>query len=93
MLAVKNTSANTGDIRDTASIPGLGISPGEGNGNPFQYSCLENPMGKGAHQSMGLQKVGHDSSNLAQPPSTHCGLGRGLSYFPPALSSVASHGD
>ena len=47
-LVVKNLSANTGDLRDTGSIPGLGRSPGEGNGNPLQYSCLENPMDRGA---------------------------------------------
>ena len=39
---VKNPSANVGDARDMGSIPGLGISPGIGNGNPLQYSCLEN---------------------------------------------------
>ena len=41
---VKNPPANAGDARDASSIPGLGRSPGEGNGNPFQYSCLENSM-------------------------------------------------
>ena len=45
---VKNPPANAGDIRDTASIPGSGRSPGEGNGNPLQYACLGNPMDKGA---------------------------------------------
>ena len=44
---VKNPPANTGDIRDGGSIPGLGRSPGEGNGNPLQYSCLENFMDRG----------------------------------------------
>ena len=43
-LVVKNPPA---DDRETDSIPGLGRSPGEGNGNPFQYSCLENPTGRG----------------------------------------------
>ena len=47
-LAVKNPPANSGDIRDMGSIPGLGRSPGEGHGNLFQYSCLENPMDRGA---------------------------------------------
>ena len=41
-------SSNAGDVGDTASIPGLGRSPGEGNGNPLQYSCLENPKDRGA---------------------------------------------
>ena len=40
---VKTPSANTGDTRDTGLIPGLRRSPGEGNGNPLQYSCLGDP--------------------------------------------------
>ena len=47
-LVVKNPPANAGDVRDASSIPGLGRSPGEGHGNPLQYSCLENPMDRGA---------------------------------------------
>ena len=43
-----NLPANEGDRRNVGSIPGSGISPGGGNGNPLQYSCLENPMGRGA---------------------------------------------
>ena len=42
---VKESSANTGDV---GSIPGSGRSPGEGNGDPLQYSCLGNPMDRGA---------------------------------------------
>ena len=45
---VKNLPANAGDIRDSDSIAGSGKSPGEGHSNPFQYSCLENPMERGA---------------------------------------------
>ena len=45
---VKNLSANVGDARDVGLIPGLGRSPGEGNGHPLEYSCLENPMDRGA---------------------------------------------
>ena len=45
---VKNPPASAGDIRDTGSIPGLERFPGEGNGNPLQYSCLGNPMDRGA---------------------------------------------
>ena len=44
----KELTSNAGDIRDEVSIPGLGRSPGGGNGNPLQYSCLENPMDRGA---------------------------------------------
>ena len=45
---VKYPTANAGDARDAGSIPGLGRSPGGGHGNPLQYSCLENPMDRGA---------------------------------------------
>ena len=48
LLMVKNTPANSGDIRDIGSILGLGRSPGKGHGYPLQYSCLENPMDRGA---------------------------------------------
>ena len=57
---VKRLSINAGDL---GSIPGSGRFPGEGNGNPLQSSCLENPMDRGAWcrlLSMGLQRVGHD---------------------------------
>ena len=49
---VKNPPANAGDLRDVGSTPGLGRSPGGGSGNPFQYSCLENPMNRGAWQAI-----------------------------------------
>ena len=67
VLVVKNPSANARDIRDTGLIPGSERSPGGGHGNPFQYSCLENPMDRGGWwlQSIGLQRVRHDWSNLA----------------------------
>ena len=45
---VKNLPANAGDERDTGSISGSGRSPGERNGNPLDYSCLENPKDRGA---------------------------------------------
>ena len=48
---VKNPRADAGDARDSGSIPRLGRCPGEGNGNPLQYSCLENPMDRGAWQA------------------------------------------
>ena len=48
----KNPPANAGDIRDAGSIPELGRSPGGGNDYPLQYSCLENPIGRGAWQAM-----------------------------------------
>ena len=58
--AVKNLPINTGDA---GSIPGSGRCFGERNGNPLQYSCLENPMDREeprGQQSMGLQRVRHD---------------------------------
>ena len=48
MLVVKNPPANARDVRDSGSIPGSGRSPGVGNGNALQYSCLENSMDRGA---------------------------------------------
>ena len=45
---VKNLLGNVGDARDMGLIPGLGSSPGGGHDNPLQYSCLENPVDRGA---------------------------------------------
>ena len=53
---VKNLPANTRDTRDPGLIPGLGKSPGGGNGNPLQYPCLKNPMDGGAWQAT-VQRV------------------------------------
>ena len=50
-LVVKNLPANAGDLREEGSIPQSGRSPGEGHGNPFQYSALENPMVHGFAKS------------------------------------------
>ena len=50
MLVVKNPPANTGNVRDAYSMPGLGRPTGGGNGNPLQYSCLEDSMDGGAWQ-------------------------------------------
>ena len=47
-LAVKKLPAKEGDAKDVGLIPGLGRYPGGGHGNPLQYSCLENPMDRGA---------------------------------------------
>ena len=48
---VKNPSAKAGDVRDMGSTPGSGRSPGGGNGNPLQCSCLENPIDRGTWQA------------------------------------------
>ena len=50
VLVVKSLPANVGNKRDRGLIPGSGRSPGGGHGNPLQYSCLENPMDRGAWQ-------------------------------------------
>ena len=62
-LVIKHLPTNAGDVRDVGSVPGLGRSPGERNGYPLQYSCLENTMDRGAWQalwSMGPQRFGHN---------------------------------
>ena len=67
MLLVKNPPASAGDTKDSildlilGSIAGSGKSPGEGHGNPLQYSCLEDPMDRGAWPwSIGSPRVGHN---------------------------------
>ena len=64
---VKNLPAKAGDIRDASSIPGSRRSPGEGHGNPLQYSCLGNPHGQRspAGYSAKGRRVGHNWSNFA----------------------------
>ena len=59
-IVIKNPPAKVGDTRDSSSIPGWGRSPGGGNGNPLQYSFLENPMDRGARQATahGVAKSG-----------------------------------
>ena len=66
-LVVKNLPANAGDIRDKGSVPGSGRSPGGGNGNLFQYTCLENLPGQrslAGHSPHGC-RVRHNQSDLA----------------------------
>ena len=65
-LVVKNPSANAGGMRDVGSIPRLRRSPGEGNGNPLQYSCLENPMDRGysawGHRVRPTERTAHSTA-------------------------------
>ena len=63
----KESACNVGDLR---SIPGSGRSPGEGNGNPLQYSCLENPMDRGTWRAIvhGVSRVGHNLATKPPPP-------------------------
>ena len=59
---VKNPPVNAGDTGDMDLILGLGRSPGGGNGNPLQYSCLKNPMDRGGWLTtvQRVQRIGHD---------------------------------
>ena len=65
---VKNLPASAGDVIDTGSVPGLGRSPGEGHGNPLGYSCLENPMDRGAWWVTvhGVTKIRHNTTEATQ---------------------------
>ena len=66
---VKNPPANAGGARDSVSIPGSGRCPGVGNGTPLQYSCLENPVGRGTWQlqSMGPQRDTTERYSSSRP--------------------------
>ena len=63
-FAVKNLPANAGDVRDMGWIPGLGRSPGGGHGNPLQYSCLKNPVDRGAWQAT-VDRVAKSQTKLS----------------------------
>ena len=89
-LPGKESTCNAGDAE---LIPGSGGAPGKGNGNPLQYSCLGNPMDRGAWQAAvhGVAKVGHDfetkqdtcvyvTESLCWPPETNTTLS--ISYAP-----------
>ena len=82
---IKNPYANAGNTGNVNSIPGLGKFPGKGHGNPLQYSCLKNPMARGAWQATvhgepeepgGLHSVG--SQRLDSTEHTHTTAGYGL---------------
>ena len=65
-LMVKNSPANAGDVRDAGLIPGLGRSPAGWNGNPLQYSCLKNPVDRGALWAI-VHRVAKNQTWLKQP--------------------------
>ena len=69
---IKNLPANAGDARDVGSIPGLGRSSGEGNGNPLQYSCLGNPMDKGAWRAR-VHRVANSWTEVTEHTCTYMG--------------------
>ena len=67
---IKNPPASTGDVRDVGSIPGLARSPGEGHGNSLQYSCLENPVDRGAWRAT-VCGVAKNWTGLKPPNRAH----------------------
>ena len=69
VLAVKNPPTTVGDIRDPGSIPGSGRSPGVGQGNPLEYSCLKNPMDRAAWRAL-VHRVTQSQTRLKRL-STH----------------------
>ena len=98
---VQSLPAHAGDVSVTGSIPGLGSSPGEGNGNPLQYACLENPMDRGAWRAT-AHRVTKSQTRLKQS-STHAFMHLYVShsseytsilisqFVPPSLSLPCLH--
>ena len=66
---VRNPPANAGDVREAGSIPALGRSPGGGNGNALQYSCLENSMDRGAWWA--VVRGGHKDLDMTEATLAH----------------------
>ena len=67
----KEPACNAGDAGDMGSIPGSGRSPGGGHGNPFQYSCLENSMDRGAWRATVHSHKESDLTEVTEHPGTH----------------------
>ena len=86
---VKNPPAKAGDTGDAGSIPGLRGSPGGGHGNPFQYSCLENPMSRGAWRAT-VHAVAKTQTRLGNEHfQFHTSLGISVpKFFSPRLFCV-----
>ena len=98
-LVVKNLPANSGDVEDVGSTPGSGSSPGGGHGNPLQYSCLENPMDRGAWRAMvlrvtkswtQLKRLSRHHASWPWEPALTASAGQQFDYCPsPALILAA----
>ena len=84
-LVAKNPSAHAGNVRDMGLIPGLGRFPGKGNGNPLQYSCLENPMDRGTWQAT-VHRVTQSQTQL-KLAHTYCSSGNSYSLWELLLNS------
>jgi len=80
VLVVKNPSASARDVRDVGSSPGSGRFPGEGHGNPLQYSCLENPMDRGAWQAT-VHRVTKSQTQLKRLSTHACMMLRMVKYL------------
>ena len=87
---LKTSASNAGDL---GSIPGSGRSPGERNGNPLQYSCLENPMDRepGRLQSMGSQRVGEKEVISNSQKKEHLCIVYNLVFDPPGIFTNTYH--
>ena len=95
---VKNLPANAGETRDVSLIPGSGRSPRIGNGNPLQYSCLENPMNRGAWRATvyGVAECECACTHARAHTHTHthyrhcfCALSWGCQWYPSLCLSIA----
>ena len=80
VLVVKYPSASARDVRDVGSSPGSGRFPGGGHGNPLQYSCLENPMDRGAWQAT-VHRVTKSQTQLKRLSTHACMMLRMVKYF------------
>ena len=85
-LSGKESTCNSGDA---GSNPGSGRSPGEGNGNPLQYSCRENPMDRGARRAM-VHRVSQSQTRLGDWAHTHAGMYNDVWQKPPQYCKVIS---
>ena len=87
---VKNMPANAEVIRDAGSIPGSGRSSGEGNGKPLQYSCLENPIDRGAWQTtvLGVARLRHDLATKQQQHTQDPSIFSKMLRFPSWLNNT-----
>ena len=88
-LLVKESSCNTVDL---GSVPGSGKIPGEGNGNPLQYSCLGNPMDKRVWKAIvhGVSRVRHNSEGKASTCNMEAQV-RSLGFEDPLEKEIATH--
>ena len=88
---VKNMPANARDTEDAGSIPGSGRSPGAGNGNPIQYSCLENPMDIGAWLTT-VHNVAESQTRLSAHTHTYTHMEQGASQTVAVGTSLSWRG-